>query len=190
VPDGSSVDISRVVRFDYADPVYLNIAYEAYKRWSTSSKYKGIFYPSPFILSTNSERALGRAYIEQCTAALTGRGLPWTPIKSADVARQTYKTLSGPLAQPGYFGYTNKQAGWVDARKAISQLRDDCLELGVSFICGRTGTVTGFEKGPDGSITAARTLQGTRVEGELFILSAGAWASSLVPFYKSTLSTA
>ncbi|KAH1487929.1 hypothetical protein KXX06_003669, partial [Aspergillus fumigatus] len=35
VPDGSSNDISRVIRFDYGDPVYAQIAKEAYDQWKT-----------------------------------------------------------------------------------------------------------------------------------------------------------
>lgn len=35
VPDGSSVDISRVIRFDYGDPVYAKMALEAMKGWET-----------------------------------------------------------------------------------------------------------------------------------------------------------
>ncbi|KAH8172517.1 FAD dependent oxidoreductase domain-containing protein [Sarocladium implicatum] len=188
VPDGSSVDISRVIRFDYGDDVYLNIAYEAYLKWTTP-KYKDIFFPSPFIVSSSSESAMGRAYTESCTAALTKRGLPWKSLEDAEAAKSMYETLTGNLAQPGFFGYTNRQAGWADAQKAIAQLRDDCLELGVSFISGRAGTVVRLETGPGGKITGARTLQGTVVQGDLFILSAGAWASSLVPFHNSTIST-
>ncbi|KAM5364602.1 hypothetical protein ACJZ2D_011458 [Fusarium nematophilum] len=68
-------------------------------------------------------------------------------------------------------------------------LRDDCLELGVSFINGRAGTATKFETS-NNQITAVWTLAGTIVQRDHFILAAGAWASSLVPFYNSALSTA
>ena len=101
-----------------------------------------------------------------------------------------FKTLSGTLASPGFYGYTNAQAGWADAYKAISLLRDECLELGVSFISGRAGTAVKFKKSLNGQIQAVRTLAGTLVEGDHFILAAGAWASGLAPFHGSVLSTA
>ncbi|CAG9984026.1 unnamed protein product [Clonostachys byssicola] len=189
VPDGSSVDISRVIRFDYADDVYLGMALDAYQKWSISPKYKDIFFPSPFILSANSIGSLGRSYINKCTASLTERGLPWKVLEDAKAAKELYPSLTGTLAEPNFVGYTNTQAGWVDSSKAISQLRDDCLELGVSFISGSAGTAVKFED-KDGQIWAVRTFAGTLIEGEHFILAAGAWASSIVPFYGSVLATA
>lgn len=166
------------------------MALEAYRKWSTSPKYKDIFYPSPFILSSNAKGAFANSYIDKCTAALTERGLPWKQLKDATEAKELYPTLSGSLAGPGFHGYTNTQAGWADAFKAMSQLRDDCIELGVSFISGKAGTAIRFVTDTNGKIRAVRTLAGTSVEGDHFILAAGAWASSLVPHYNSTLSTA
>lgn len=86
-------------------------------------------------------------------------------------------------------GYHNQQAGWADAQKAIIGLRDECVLQGVSFVSGRAGTVVKFVWNTSGMIRAARTLAGTEVLGDLFILAAGAWAASLVPMYNSTLST-
>lgn len=133
---------------------------------------------------------MGQNYTMSCTKALSKYGLPFTHLKDAEDAKKMYTTLTGTLAKPAFVGYTNRQAGWADAQKAIAQLRDDCLELGVSFIGGRAGTVVGFDTSSNGSIQAARTLQGTKVLGSHFILSAGAWSSSLIPFYNSTISTA
>ncbi|KAB8242520.1 FAD dependent oxidoreductase [Aspergillus flavus] len=189
VPDGSSSDISRVIRFDYADEDYLNIAYEAYQKWSQLPKYQGIFFKAPFILTGNTT-VHGRAWIEKTTAALTKKQLPWAKLDSAAAAKSRYPILSGTLATPNFTGYYNEQAGWADANKAVSQLRDDCLELGVSFICGRAGTVISLDTDSQKKIKAVRTLAGTSIEGDHFILASGAWTSGLVDMYNSTLATA
>ncbi|KIV94241.1 hypothetical protein PV10_02025 [Exophiala mesophila] len=188
VPDGSSVDISRVIRFDYADDLYLKVALEAYEKWSKSPKYKDIFVPAPVVL-TSDRNSLGRTYIENATNALDRANLPWERLPSADATRSLYPTLSGPLAGPEFMGYHNQQAGWADALKAVVSLRDECVLRGVSFLSGRAGTVVKFDRDTSGTIRAAKTLAGTEVLGDLFILSAGAWAASLVPMYNSTLST-
>lgn len=187
VPDGSSVDISRVIRFDYADKVYLQVAYDAYQKWSQSPKYKGIFYGSPFVLTCEPASA-GQAYIEKTTTALTEQRMPWTKLPDVEAVRQHHPLLTGPL-QKSFYGYSNHQAGWADAQKAIAQLRDECIGLGVSFVSGRAGTVTGFDVDTTFTITAARTLAGTRVDGDTFVIAAGAWTSGLIPTYNSTLST-
>ncbi|KAE8146963.1 FAD dependent oxidoreductase [Aspergillus avenaceus] len=189
VPDGSSSDISRVIRFDYGDDDYLDLAYEAYLKWRDLPRYNGIFHPAEYVLVGRTS-PYGRDWITKTAAALDKKKLPWTKLESATSTRKQFPVLTGDLANPGFFGYTNHQAGWADAAKAVIQLRDDCFELGVSFICGRGGTVVGFETDSRRAIKAAQTLAGTPVEGDHFVLSAGAWSSGLVPMYNSTLSTA
>ena len=188
VPDGSSVDISRVIRFDYADDVYLKVAYEAYQKWAQSPKYRDIFVPAPVVLTSN-HNPVGRSYIQKATEALDRAHLPWATLESADDTQRLYPAISGSLTGPGFMGYHNQQAGWADAQKAIAGLRDECVVRGVSFVSGRAGTVVGFDHTTLGTIRAARTLAGAEVFADLFILAAGAWAASLVPMYNSTLST-
>ncbi|TDZ16083.1 L-pipecolate oxidase [Colletotrichum orbiculare MAFF 240422] len=189
VPDGSSSDISRVVRFDYGDEDYTDIAYDAYIKWSGDSKYEGIFHPANFIL-TGSMTGKDESWIDKTTTQLDRKSLPWTKLDSAEGARNAFPVLSGKLAEPHFSGYLNKAAGWADANKAIAQLRDECLEHGVSFLSGPAGTVTSFSIDEDKNITAAQVMAGSSVEGDHFILTAGAWASNLVSMYNSTMATA
>lgn len=189
VPDGSSSDISRVIRFDYADEDYCSIAYDAYLKWSRDPKYKGIFYPTRYILC-GTRKSESESWMNKTTFQLDKRQLPWSPLKDAIAAKQNFPILTGKLAGPNFEGYTNDSGGWADASKAITQLRNECLSLGVSFIAGPAGTVLGFNSDAQGVIKSARTLAGTLVEGDQFVLTAGAWASGLVPTYNSTLSTA
>lgn len=157
--------------------------------WRDSPRYKGIFFPAEYVL-VGKTSPYGQDWITKTTAALDKESLPWTKLESVASAKEQFPVLTGDLANPGFFGYNNHQAGWADAAKAVSQLRDDCFELGVSFICGRGGTIFGLETDSQKAIKYAKTLAGTRVEGDHFVLSTGAWASGLVPMYNSTLSTA
>lgn len=186
VPDGSSNDISRVVRFDYADEDYFKIAFEAYQKWK-SPRYAGIFHQTPYILAF-SEGGLGKDWVSKTTSVLTKHHRPFNPLPDAETVKRVYPTLTGNLT-PQFAGYHNLEAGWVDANKALCQLRDECLDLGVSFVSGHAGTVTGFSTDAQGQITAVRTLKGTSIQGDRFVLAAGAWASSLVPMHNSTLAT-
>lgn len=183
------MDISRIIRFDYGDAVYARLAKEAYNLWNSSPLYSRAFFPTPFALVASNDS--GRSYVDRCTESLDRLGLPWHGLRDADDARTQFPALSGQLAQPDFHGYVNRQAGWADARQAIALLRDRCIEAGVSFICGPRGTVTELIKEPGTRrIEGVRTLSGDTVTGDLIILAAGAWSSSLVPMYNSTLSTA
>lgn len=188
MPDGSSVDISRVIRFDYTDDTYLTLAREAHEKWSQLPKYKDIFRSAPILAAMNNKSP--RPWVEGVATALNKHGLPFTRLPNADSARQAFPCLSGELASPGFSGYYNEQAGWADAQKAIAQLRDECIEAGVSFISGRAGTAIKFDTKPTGEIQAVRTAAGTIVDGDRFVLAAGAWSPGLAPMYNSTLSTA
>lgn len=131
----------------------------------------------------------GGAWLNDVKAALSREKLPIEALETAAKAKKLNPTLSGDLAD-NFTGYQNRQAGWADASKAMIQLRDDCIEAGVSFICGAAGTVRGFNADPKGRVRSIRSVANTTVNGDFFILAAGAWTSSLVPMYNSTLSTA
>ena len=152
-------------------------------------RYKGIFSPASYVLVGSGVENYD-TWIGKTTAALTRNGHPWAKLEDAATTKRLHPTLSGKLASPGFFGYSNRQGGWADASKAVIQFRDDCLQLGVSFISGRAGTVVGFSTDSASRIKSLKTLAGTSIEGDHFVLAAGAWGSGLVPMYNSTLSTA
>lgn len=164
------------------------MAHEAYGRWAQSQKYKGIFFPADYLLA-GTKKTRDTNWMDRTTAQLTKKGLKWSQLDSTASAKRAFPILSGDLASPKFTGYHHGSAGWVDASKAISQLRDECLELGVSMLFGLAGTVVGLETA-SGEIRGLQTASGNLVEGDTFVMSAGAWTSNLVQMYNSTLSTA
>ncbi|KAJ4982604.1 sarcosine oxidase [Stagonosporopsis vannaccii] len=189
VPDGSSVDISRVIRFDYRDPVYARLAKEAFDIWYEHPKFRGIFHHSAnaFIAS----KAYGRTHLEKCTNVIDGLDCPWEPMPNQESIKARFPILYGDIVNSTLSGYKNPSSGWADARMAIILLRNECIEQGVSFICGKKGTVATFKlKDKTNQIGAALTESGYEIQGDYFILSAGAWSPMLAPMYKSTISTA
>jgi sarcosine oxidase/L-pipecolate oxidase len=108
-----------------------------------------------------------------------------------DAIKSKFPILYGNTIHTHFSGYCNRSSGWADAQKAIAIFRNECIESGVSFICGKRGTVTAFQKDTvTHRIKAAQTESGDDVQGDYFILSAGAWSTSLAPMYNSTMSTA
>lgn len=165
----------------------MNIAYEAYQRWKDLPKYRGIFFPSQYLI-VKSQRPGESPWMDKTLAQITKKGVVATQVNTAEAARQRFPVLSGDLASH-FSGYHHDQAGWADAGKAVRQLCDECLALGVSLLCGQAGTVIGFESSK-GRINATRTSSGDLVHGDHFILAAGSWIAGLVPMYNSVLSTA
>ncbi|KAJ5340441.1 hypothetical protein N7541_009565 [Penicillium brevicompactum] len=191
VPDGSSNDISRIIRFDYGDPIYAEIAKEAFDLWKTPD-YKEAFHQAPCMWvcqdGTPEQPVQPRAheYSEKTKRVLTEMGQEWVPVNSVEEAKQHFPKLTGRLATTGFDGFYNTSAGWADAGLACARLTSRCASAGVSFITGPNGHVEEFEKHQDGSIKSVRTKSG-RVEGDHFIISTGAWTASLIPSWNSML---
>lgn len=61
VKDGSSVDVSRVIRTDYADELYHRMAREAYNSWR-EGKYRQDFHETGFVMLAESS---GQSYLEK-----------------------------------------------------------------------------------------------------------------------------
>jgi sarcosine oxidase/L-pipecolate oxidase len=70
VPDGSSCDISQVIRSHYADPFYAALAKEALQAWR-DGPFAHFYHTSSFVLATESQPD---AYLEKVKAALRGQG--------------------------------------------------------------------------------------------------------------------
>ncbi|KAJ6104803.1 hypothetical protein N7523_011123 [Penicillium sp. IBT 18751x] len=171
VSDGSSNDISRIIRFDYGDTIYAAIAKEAYDLWKTND-YSDAFYTAPCFWvcqeGTPEEPVQSRAqqYSEKTKRVLTEIGQDWTAVKTVTEARQRFPQLTGEPASSGFDGFYNTAAGWADAGKAIARLAS---------------------RSQDGTITSVKTSGGFNIDGDLFIIATGAWTASLIPAWNSML---
>ncbi len=192
VADGSSVDISRIIRSDYNDVEYAALANEAYELWLSSELYRPAFYPTPFLLAATSSDVAGvpgRTYLNNTKRVLQSLGLTWRDLDSAAEARAAFPALTGKLASPGFMGYANDRAGWADAAYGIELVRDECSRRGVSFVAGRHGTATKLNYDSEGKVRSVQTASRLEILADLVIGAAGAWTAGLVPLKKATIST-
>ncbi|PLN76177.1 FAD dependent oxidoreductase [Aspergillus taichungensis] len=194
VPDGSSNDISRVIRFDYGDEVYARIGKEAFDLWKTPD-FKEAFHQTPCLWVCQDDtpeqpvQPNAREYSRKTKDVLTAMGQDWHAVTSAQQAKTRFPELSGPLG-PGFDGFYNTEAGWADAGMGVARMAARCISAGVSFQTGPNGQVTDFEKAADGTVTAVRTANGGRVEGDRFIAATGAWTAGLIPAWNSMIAAA
>ncbi|KAL4805778.1 FAD dependent oxidoreductase [Aspergillus unguis] len=198
VPDGSSVDISRVIRFDYGDKVYAQLGKEAYDLWNTSADYADSFHQGPCVWTaqksgTKTEAnvsAGGSYFIQKAKSILDDLNLEWQDLKDVDALKKRFPAVAGRPIGDAFEGFYNNAAGWADAALAITGLRDRCIRAGVSFVTGPHGHVSWLEHGKDGAITAVKTVDGGRITGDQFIVATGAWTATLIPAWNSMVATA
>ncbi|KAF7515178.1 hypothetical protein PCG10_003566 [Penicillium crustosum] len=114
VVDGSSVDISRIIRADYAHPVYAQMALEAYKGWT--STYSGFYHESGFILLSETPE---NPYLEGSKQNILAKGGYVDEFSNISEMSSIYPSIEADL--PSSSGYHNPVGGWADA--AVDSLR-------------------------------------------------------------------
>lgn len=183
VPDGSSVDISRVIRMDYADPVYGGMANEALQKWKT--EYSDFYRDCGFVLVAQTPR---HPYIQKCKEVL--RGLKQNVVHIDEAS--TPEVPNNRVDLTGLSGFYNPIAGWADAEGAISYLAKQCSLAGVSFVTGASGTVVSLVTQRTGSgvtVTGVKVRSGETIRASRVILATGAWSSRILDISGSAVST-
>lgn len=172
VVDGSSVDISRVIRIDYADPVYCQMAYEAYQGWK--SDYKDYYYESGFALLSETPN---NDWLTQSAATVRANGGIVEDFDDATSLVKSYPNIQSNLA--GMSGYLNRRGGWADAAGSIQKLASRCSVEGISIITGPRGSVVSLLR--EGTrVVGVNLVDGSSLRASQVILSTGAWTNRLL----------
>ncbi|KAI8674455.1 FAD dependent oxidoreductase [Fusarium keratoplasticum] len=163
VPDGSSVDVSRVIRAEYADPIYAQLSADALKEWRGDTPWSKHYNETGFIMLGTGENGYGEIF----EAHETDQKL-----------KELYPDLQADLA--GLMSLRNTMGGWADAANAIRDLAESASRAGVSFITGSRGTVISLEYSGR-RIVGVKTASGDSLKASTVVLATGSWTNLLVP---------
>lgn len=183
VRDGSSVDISRIVRSEYTDPLYHRMAREAMKSW-TGGDYREDFHQSGFVMLAQGSAQI---YLQKCLEVSEAVGVTLDNFSDANGIRQLYPAVQAKM--DGMRAVHNPHGGWANAESAIRRLAGRCSDAGVSFITGPHGTaVSLIYKSNDGrqQVVGVKTASGDDIVADQVILSTGAWTNRLIPLDHAT----
>lgn len=183
VKDGSSVDISRIVRSEYADPLYHRMAREAMKSW-IEGDYREDFYQSGFVMLAEGSAQI---YLQKCLEVSEAIGVTLDDFSDANGVRQLYPAVQAKM--DGMRAVHNPHGGWANAESAIRRLAGRCSDAGVSFINGPRGTVVSLiYKSNDGrqQVVGVKTASGDDIMADEVILSTGPWTNRLIPVDHAT----
>ncbi|PYH81091.1 FAD dependent oxidoreductase [Aspergillus uvarum CBS 121591] len=193
VPDGSSVDVSRIIRADYADVFYARMALDALQNgWH--GEYAPYFYQSG-LMCTQTQGSGEHEYIAQSKQnmeQLGGKAANLVSFQGAEI-RQQYPGIHGDLSQAS--GYVNMDSGWANAELSIGHLARNCTRAGVSFRAGPQGTVTDLLTQTTSTtgkkqVTGVRTASGESISADLVMVSTGAWTPHLLEMTGRSVSVA
>ncbi|KAK3196772.1 hypothetical protein K4F52_000116 [Lecanicillium sp. MT-2017a] len=178
VPDGSSVDTSRIIRFDYGDMFYGKLAREAVEGWK--STYPDHYHQCGFVM-LNERNGFG--YTKKCEEVDEALG---KTIEEYEVAADLLKRRPDiPSNVEGLKAYYNSFGGWADAASSMQQLATQCSVAGVSFITGKRGTVVSLVY--SGSrVAGVKVADGSTISASQVILATGAWTNMILPIGHAT----
>ncbi|TPX18884.1 uncharacterized protein E0L32_011436 [Thyridium curvatum] len=194
--DASSIDTSRIIRPDYADPAYADLAAEAQVHWRRQGPDElggqGRYTESGLALVADGDIASvpsqgqdsakkdGVGYVRaswdnisamaQKDPALQER-IRFLPTKEA--IRDAVRTGG----TSGSSGYLNSASGWADAEASMKWLYDRVKSTGrVEFI---SGTVAALERDGD-RVSGVKLSDGAVLAADLVVLATGAWTGALL----------
>ena len=186
-PDGSSIDSSRIVRADYADPAYTLLMQDTYPYWrNTAFGAEGRYTEAGLCIVMDDDYEIGRQYMEasmenvQAKLGLRkGRREEGGGVEVLESEADVGRVMRGCDGQVGKRGYVNWTSGWSHAEDGVKYLRSLVEATGrVSFL---TAEVSRLLFSPDRtSVQGVHTTTGETHTADLTILATGAWTPTLL----------
>lgn len=196
-PVGSSVDASRIIRADYANPHYAKMACLAQEHWRDQSASgwggEGRYSETGFVLTAEEGQA---EYVRSAMVNvqdLAKQGLPMELGKIEGLNnREEIRKATGFPGVSGQKGYANWNSGWADAEKCIAFAIEKVKRH--SNARGRVTIKPGCEVARLSFISAGQCdgvvlKDGSGLKADLTILATGAWTPSLFNLQNRCLAT-
>ncbi|KAH6700809.1 putative fructosyl amino acid protein [Verticillium dahliae] len=202
--DASSIDSSRIIRPDYADPAYSALAAAAHHHWRHSPLGEdGRYTESGMALIADAPPAHVKTrtqmdYVRDSYANV--KRLAQRKECGIDAARLTELPSRRAIAElvglnpadadtdttPGDWGYLNGNSGWADAGRSMQWLLARVQATGrVRFV---HGTATALLRSGD-RVTGARLADASTLLAALVIVATGAWTGALVDLAGQAVAT-
>ncbi|KAH8691443.1 putative sarcosine oxidase [Talaromyces proteolyticus] len=184
--DSAGYDLNKIIRTEYEEELYTELALEALNAWR-QPMWNGIFYETGRITTTSGDpdavQNLKESYENLCKA---GAAKSIELIEGKEQIVKHCPQLAGAVGLEEWKGLWNREAGWAHARKALEKLAAESERMGVRFISGRRGTMTGLELDTNNMLLGVKVASGEILRAERYILSTGAASPGLLPDILST----
>lgn len=189
VPDGTSVDTSKILRPDYVDKVYERLADKAQALIRNDPELHPHYFERGFTFCTDGKEGGMNTLWEQMFDNIkeTQPAAMWNELKDPT---SVYRHLHGQNGDPTpnsdlpgprmwMKGYTSKRCATVDAEGMVKVYYDRCCQKhNIEFVIGTP--VDRLLYGPCRSVDGVILEDGRELRTQKTILATGAWSSRLV----------
>ncbi|KAF4963076.1 hypothetical protein FSARC_8878 [Fusarium sarcochroum] len=179
--DSAGHDLNKIVRTEYDEPMYTQLALEALEAWR-NPEWNGIYHETGRITTTRGDRKaeefLRNSYENLKKAGHTDK---LELMQGKEQIIRHVPQLGNAVGLEHWKGLSNSLGGWVHARKALEKWAAESEQMGVEFVSGQKGTMTSLELDATGSMTGIRVATGDVLRADHYILSAGAASPQVLP---------
>ncbi|KAI1459739.1 FAD dependent oxidoreductase [Annulohypoxylon moriforme] len=172
-------DLNKILRAEYEDPFYAELALEALTAWK-SPLFAPYYHETGYLLCNSaaapkkSKKSLQKS-LESISQRPEFKG-KITPVNSRDDIRKVAPAFDGPMLWKGYF---NSYAGYAHAADAMTAVYSACIALGVTIHLNSAVQTLTFADSGD-ICTGAITTSGARYTASTTILTLGASLGSIL----------
>lgn len=198
VEDGTSVDTTRCIRSDYADPIYARLAAEAQRKIEQDPDLSRYYFKQgmSFVVDGKPGRILD--VWKSGLANMKRTNNSSMPVEMT-TPEEVYKRIHGQDAQlvpeqalkrerKWNLGYYNPEDAFIDAKECVRVYYERCLrQSSISFECGVAVERLCIE---NGRATGVLLENGRILTADLTLVAAGAWSNKLVYLEGWALSSA
>ncbi|GKU21754.1 unnamed protein product [Fusarium langsethiae] len=179
--DSAGHDLNKIMRTEYDEALYTNLALEALEAWR-DPQWKGIHFETGLITTTTGDEKAER-FLEKSYENLKreGKATKLELIQGKDQIVKHVPQLKNAVGIENWKGLYNSFGGWVHARKALEHWAGEAEKMGAKFVSGSQGTMTGLELDASGVIIGVRVAAGHVLRANHYILSTGAASPQLLP---------
>ena len=172
----AAIDVNRIIRTDYAKPLYCGLANEALHGWFWSLDLQRYFHKTGWLVLEDGDGTSSKAS-EGARRVFKERGFDQTVDVKVQEVGGRWKGLEGSDLGGFGSGYFNPEAGWVEAANATANFMRVAEEKGVKRVVGQ---IKGLVRDGKGGLKGVRLEDGTELTADKVVLAAGAWTSSLL----------
>jgi sarcosine oxidase/L-pipecolate oxidase len=180
-PHGSSVDSSRIIRADYANRAYADLAATAIRKWRTTAwGQEGRYTENGLVLVYSEGNTIAEKYTRDSyenVRVLEGEERV-TFLASNAAVEETVPRYAGGTKAAG--GYLNRGSGWADAEAGVRFARELLAER-KNVTIRQHAEVERLLFDDNNHKTTGVVLKNTEVlKADLVVLATGAWTPQLV----------
>ncbi|GAA6057872.1 hypothetical protein RTBOTA2_006264 [Rhodotorula toruloides] len=175
--DAASSDYNKIVRADYADPLYQSFAIEAIEQWRTP-RWKKHFHECGVVVAA-AETDPQAGYV--VNSHRLNKEEDVGRLERAGGIKRFYSASIGTGEFSGDVAYKNKVGGWAASRDAVVEAINLARKLGVTFVSGEAESLI-ICPGPNGSdVKGVQTVDGREYRADFVIVACGSWTPKLLP---------